>query len=138
MNRLPLKQFWLVAVLGLAAGGCGGSGNRELQSLSISPATGSDNGSPVQFTATGHWSESPTAVTPQTATWGACTNAGVPTTDVTVSSAGLATCGSTAKGTYNVFAWDPQYGYTGPICGAFTSCGTGCGRVAATVQLTCP
>ncbi len=138
MSRFPLKQFLLIAVLGFAAGGCGGSGNRELQSLSVSPATASANGTPVQFTATGHWSQSPMAVTPQPATWGACTTAGVPSSDVAVSSAGLATCGSTAKGTYDVFAWDPQYGYMGPTCNAISACGPGCGRVSATVQISCP
>lgn len=138
MNGFPLNAFSLIAVVALVAGGCTGVGPRQLQSLSISPATASANGTPVQFTATGHWSESPIAVTPQPATWGACTTAGVPTTDVAVSSGGLATCGSTAKGAYNVFAWDPQYDFTGPTCNAISACGPGCGRVSATVQITCP
>ncbi|MGH9562856.1 MAG: hypothetical protein ACRD3S_15495, partial [Terracidiphilus sp.] len=115
MSRFPLRLFWLLTAMTWAMGGCaGGGGNRALQSLSVSPATASANSSPVQFTAIGHWTESPIAVTPQSATWGACTTVGMPTTDVTVSSAGEATCGSTANGTYEVFAWDPQYGFTGP------------------------
>lgn len=139
MSRFPLRVFSLLAAAALIASGCGGSGGpRELQSLSVSPAIASANGTPVQFTATGYWSQSPIVVTPQDATWGACTTAGVPTTDVTVSSEGMATCSSTAKGTYNVFAWDPQYGFNGPTCSAITPCGRGCGRVAAIVQLTCP
>jgi hypothetical protein len=128
---------WLLPLAALAMAGCG-AGNRELQSLSVSPATASANGSPVQFTATGYWSASPTTVTPMTANWGACTTDNVPTTDVTVSSAGAATCASGAKGTYDVFAWDPQYGATGAQCNAVTACGPGCGRVAATAQITCP
>jgi hypothetical protein len=137
MSRFPLRLAWLLAAAALAMAGCG-AGNRQLQSLSISPATATANGSPVQFTATGHRSQSPTTVTPQPVTWGACTTGGVPTSDVTVSSAGLAACASGAKGTYDVFAWDPQYGYTGPECTAITACGPGCGRGSATVQLTCP
>jgi hypothetical protein len=118
--------------------GCVG-GNRQLESLSISPATTSANGSAVQFTATGHWSTSPTTVTPQSATWGACTVVDpTPTSDVTVSTTGQATCASGATGTYMVFAWDPDYGYTGGSCLAITACGAGCGRVSATAQLTCP
>lgn len=140
--RFPLNLAWL-ALPALIITGCGTPASmvistRELQSISIAPATAQASGSAVQFTATGHWSQSPITVTPQSATWGACTTAGVPTTDVTVSSSGLATCTSTAKGTYNVYAWDPQYGFTGPECNAITACGPGCGRVSATVQLTCP
>ncbi|MGB6132604.1 MAG: hypothetical protein WBG54_12555 [Acidobacteriaceae bacterium] len=135
MSRFPLRLAWVLAAAALAMAGCA-TGNRELESLSITPATA--NSSSVQFTATGHWSQSPTTVTPEPATWGACTTGGVPTTDVTVSSTGLAACASGAKGTYNVFAWDPQYGATGAMCDWVTACGPGCGRVSATVQLTCP
>ena len=138
MSRFPLKLYLLLAATTFMMGSCTGGGPRQLQSLSVSPVTASANGTPVQFTATGHWSLSPIAVTPQDATWGACTTANVPTTDVTVSSAGLATCGTAAKGTYNVYAWDPQYGFTGPTCNAISVCGPGCGRVSATVQITCP
>jgi hypothetical protein len=143
MSRFPLRLVWVLAAGTLAMAGCAnpasmtGNSERELQSLSISPATATANGSGVQFTATGHWSLSPTTVTPMPATWGAC-GANGPTTDVTVSSAGLATCARGARGTYDVFAWDPQYGYTGAQCTWVTSCGPGCGRVSATVQLTCP
>ena len=137
--RFPLSLACL-ALPALAIAGCGSPASiiegRELQSITISPATA--GGSTVQFTATGHWSQSPVTVTPQSATWGACTTGNVPTTDVTVSSSGVASCTSAAKGAYNVYAWDPQYGFTGPECNAITACGTGCGRVSATVQLTCP
>jgi hypothetical protein len=125
----------LLVVIGIA--GCV-AGNRQLESLSVSPASSSANGSAVQFTATGHWSLTPTTVMPQAATWGACTDDGVPTSNVTVSTTGLATCASGATGTYMIFAWDPDYGYTGPECLAITACGGGCGRVSATSQLTCP
>jgi len=137
MKRFPLK--WAVPLTLLVTAGCtAGNGNRELESLSISPAKATANGSPVQFTATGYWSMTPTEVTPQSAIWGACTGAEVPTSDVTVSTTGQAACASGATGTYMVFAWDPQYGYTGPECTAITACGNGCGRVATTASLTCP
>jgi hypothetical protein len=136
MNGFSLKVAALAAAA-LMVTGCA-EGHRELESLSASPAAATANGSPVQFTATGHWSQSPMTQTPMPATWGACTTANVPTTEVTVTSAGLATCTSGAKGTYDVFAWDPQYGYTGAQCNVVTACGPGCGRVSATVQLTCP
>jgi hypothetical protein len=61
-----------------------------------------------------------------------------PTSDVMVSTTGLAACASGVKGTYMVFAWDPDYGYTGPVCNVINACGGGCGRVSATAQLTCP
>jgi hypothetical protein len=139
MNGFPLKYVWAISLALPAISGCiAGNGNRELESLSISPAGATANGSAVQFTATGHWSAMPTAVTPQSATWGACTTAQAPTSDVTVSTTGQATCASGASGTFMVFAWDPQYGYTGPTCTAITACGGGCGRVAATAQITCP
>jgi len=137
MNRFSPKLAWLLGASALLVAGCG-TGNRELQSLSIAPATATANGSAVQFTATGHWSQSPMTETPMPANWGACINGNTPTTDVMISATGLATCGKSAKGTYDVFAWDPQYGATGAQCDAETACGLGCGRVSATVQLTCP
>jgi hypothetical protein len=138
MQRFPLRLMCLATAASMM-GGCG-AGHRELESLSISPAAATANGVPVQFTATGHWSTSPTTETPMPATWGACTSGPIvdPTTDVTVSSKGVASCGKGVKGTYDVFAWDPQYGGPGAVCNAITACGPGCGRVSATVQLTCP
>jgi hypothetical protein len=137
MSRLPLALAFTMAATALSLTGCG-AGNRQLDSLSISPASATYNGAAVQFTATGHWSASPVSVTPQQATWGACTSNQAPTTDVTVSSTGVAACASGAKGTYEVYAWDPQYGSKGGVCNAVTACGGGCGRVSASVQLTCP
>lgn len=137
MNRFPLKAGWLLAMAALMMAGCG-TGNRELESLSVSPSTATAKGVPVQFTATGYWSEAPTVETPMAATWGACTTDGALTTDVTVTSAGLATCASGAKGTFSVWAQDPQYGSKGPTCNVISACNGGCGLVWAGAQLTCP
>jgi hypothetical protein len=141
MKRSPLMLVWVFLAAAMVIVGCtaGNPGDRQLKSLSISPAATSANGAAVQFTATGYWSMAPATVTPQSATWGACTEADpTPTSDVTVSTTGQATCASGATGTYMVFAWDPQYGYTGPVCNVINGCGGGCGRVSATAQLTCP
>ena len=145
MSVFPLRTVWLLTAAALITAGCGngatltGSSTRELQSLTISPTTATANGAAVQYTATGYWSQAPVTVTPQSATWGACVADGsATTTDVTLSDTGLATCGGGAKGTFMVFAWDPDYGSTGPVCNAVTACGPGCGRVAAQVQITCP
>jgi hypothetical protein len=138
MKRSPLIFVSALAAAAMFIAGCV-AGNRQLESLDISPASSSANGSAVQFTATGHWSTSPATITPQAATWGACTEAdSTPTNDVTVDTTGLATCASGAKGTYMVFAWDPDYGGVGPVCNVINACGGGCGRISAQAQLTCP
>jgi hypothetical protein len=140
-KRSPLISACILFSATMLIAGCAGGnpGNRQLESLSVSPATASANGSAVQFTATGYWSSAPTTVMPPSATWGACTvTDSTPTSSVTVSTTGQATCASGATGTYMVFAWDPEYGYTGPVCNAISACGARCGRVAATAQITCP
>ncbi len=142
MNLFPLGRVWTIFLAMVAIAGCAGGSyslNRQLESLSIAPASASAsvNNTAVQFTATSYWNLAPTTVTPQSATWGACSASG-PTSDVTVSTTGLATCASTAKGTYTVFAWTEIVGATGPVCNAVSACGYGCGRAAATALLTCP
>lgn len=136
MNRFPLRMVWMLA-LSMMAGCAESAGPRQLQSLSLSPATASANGAAVQFTATGHWSRSPLTETPMPATWGACTaDASETTKDVTVSQTGMATCASGAKGTYDVFAYDPPLGAAAE-CNAITACGGGC-TISGTAQITCP
>jgi hypothetical protein len=129
----------VLPAVAMVIAGCiaGNPANRQLESLSISPATASANGSTVQFTATGYWNTAPTTMTPQIANWGACAS-GAATDEVTVSTSGLAACASGATGKYMVFAWDPDYGGVGAVCDVITACGAGCGRVSATAQLTCP
>jgi hypothetical protein len=104
----------------------------QLQSITISPATAGAGlpGAEVQFTATGHYSGPPYTLTPQPATWGACSQ-GAPTTAVSVTSSGLAQCAAAdLTATYSIFAFDPT------ACTVITACGGGC-TVVGTAQLTC-
>jgi hypothetical protein len=135
MKKLRLSlvsiALFLAASLALSCGSNSTPG--QLQSITISPANAiaSLPGQTVQFTATGHYSAAPYAVTPQPATWGACYQ-NAPTTDVTVTSAGVAQCdvagGRTVE--YTVFAFDPTN------CNLLTACGGGC-TVVGTAQLSC-
>jgi hypothetical protein len=136
MEKLRLVFFSLALVLAASlALSCGASSNPngQLQSITISPATGSalaPNGQ-VQFTATGHYSVPPYAVTPQSAVWGACYQS-APTTAVSVTSSGLAQCVALGDPTfeYSVFAFDQTN------CNVLNACGGGC-AVVGTAQLTC-
>jgi hypothetical protein len=139
MEKLRLAFFSLALVLAASlALSCGSSSmsnsTGKLQSITISPATAAapTTDGQVQFTATGHYNGSPYSVTPQPAQWGACYQ-NAPTTDVTVSTTGLAQCQAIAGpvSSYSVFAFDPTN------CGAINACGGGC-TVVGTAQLTCP
>src|SRR5262245_60296349 len=70
METHNLLLTTLALVLILAAGGCGSDNGRQLQSISIPPASTNvpRNGS-VTFTATGHFNMSPMAVTPARVSW---------------------------------------------------------------------
>ena len=57
----------LLLALAAVLSGCGGSMNRQLVSISISPTTGT--GAPVTYTATGTYSDSPVTVTPVAVSW---------------------------------------------------------------------
>jgi hypothetical protein len=139
MTKRSLPLTILAITLALASLSCGGSqeSNRLLQSVTLSPATATAApGGQVQFTATGSYSASPYTSTPPSYTqWGVCYQ-GSPTTEVTVSSAGVAQCGSSASGTYSVFAQAPSNSQ-GPVCNAILACGGGCDLVAGDAQLTC-
>lgn len=67
MNGLRNLLF-LVFVLAIGAfTGCGS--NRQLQSLSVSPASTAAQGGQAQFTATGQFSSMPTSVSPASVSW---------------------------------------------------------------------
>jgi hypothetical protein len=135
MKRLRLSLISLALVLAASlALSCGANSTPgKLQSITISPATASAGlpGLTVQFTATGHYSAAPYAVTPQPASWGACYQ-NAPTTAVTVTSTGLAQCESAGGPTveYSIFAFDQTN------CNLLTACGGGC-TVVGTAQLSC-
>ena len=138
-SRLPLSVLVpvLTAVLTLACGSPAKpmSNPGSIQSVTVSPAIADARNYPdgqVQFVATGYYNMPPSPITPLTATWGVCQN-NVPTTEVTVSTRGLAQCSAGAVGTYSVFAGD----FPDPSCNAITACGGGC-LVTGTAQLTCP
>jgi hypothetical protein len=130
--RFTLSFLALLLVASLALS-CGASshGQGQLQSIALSPPTAVAQS--VQFTATGYYIHPSYTVTPQPATWGACYQ-GTPTTEVSVTAAGIAQCASGATGTYTVFAFDAI-----PPCDIIANhqCGTGC-TIVGTAQLTCP
>jgi hypothetical protein len=140
MRSLPVSPYLPALVLLAAfALSCGGnsSSDRVLQSITLSPATADARdypGGQVQFTATGFYNVDPKTVTPLTAGWGSCYQ-NAPTSEVTVSSAGIAQCAGGAAGTYTVFADDISG--SGANCTAITACGGGC-QVSGSAQLTCP
>jgi hypothetical protein len=135
---LPLLVLMLTGIM--AALSCG-AGQTQLQSMSLSPAVADAKNFPdgkVQFTATGYYINPTHMVTPQSANWVACTG-NLPTTAVSVTTAGVVQCGSGASGTYSINAWNPlgPGTYSCPSQTNQTACGGGC-KIEATAQLTCP
>lgn len=120
---------------------CGGNTPRQLNSISISPASASpqSGSTTVQFTATGVYSMAPSPVTPLQATWAAAVPNVGPTTAVTVDANGLAQCTPAASGVYSIGAWavrDPTSRVSCSVVGPFGD--SPCTDVLGTAQLTCP
>lgn len=138
-NHRPQFLFCLLIATAAITLACGSStSSRRLQSVTVSPATATAQNGEFQFTATGFYTMSPTKVMPLTATWGACLQQAA-TSDVTVSTGGLAQCTASASGTYTIWAFDTNPAKPGfGTCTAITACGGGCNRVTGTAQLTCP
>jgi hypothetical protein len=68
MKRL-CKLLFIVFILAVGAlTGCGGS-SRQLQSLSVSPASTAAQAGQAQFSATGQFSSMPTSVSPASVSW---------------------------------------------------------------------
>jgi len=68
MNKL-CNLLFVVFILALGTlPGCGGS-NRQLQSLTVSPASTTAQGGQAQFTATGQFSSMPTSVSAASVSW---------------------------------------------------------------------
>jgi hypothetical protein len=130
--------FFSLLLISAVTLACGTSqpSTRLLQSVTISPASASGQ---TQFTASGKYNAPPSPVNPLTVNWGACYQ-NAATTEVTVSSAGLAQCAAGASGTYTVYGWAPSGGDL-PCPNYVTACGGGGGntcQVTGTAQLTCP
>jgi hypothetical protein len=135
---LSIISFGTLTFLTLACGNS--SSQRELQTVSVSPASADAKNYPsgqVQFTATGTYNTSPITVTPLEASWGVAQNNAL-TTGVSISSGGLAQCASGAVGTYSIGAWDVMHtnGATCTVVGPYGE--PGCNAVLGTGQLTCP
>lgn len=68
MKRLCSLLFVAFILASGSLSGCGGS-NRQLQSLTVSPASTTAQGGQAQFTATGQFSSMPTSVSPASVSW---------------------------------------------------------------------
>ena len=68
MKRLCNLLFVVFILAVGAVSGCGGS-NRQLQSLTVSPASTNAQAGQAQFTATGQFSSMPTSVSPASVSW---------------------------------------------------------------------
>ena len=140
MRSLRLILFLLVLVMaGALVLSCGASSGHQLQSITLVPTSADAQDyseGQVQFVATGNYKTAPIAVTPLSATWGACYQSS-PTNAISVTGTGLAQCASGAVGTYTVWANDPLPASGTYSCPASNACGGGC-TIEATAQLTCP
>jgi hypothetical protein len=114
---------------------CGNPPTRQLLSVSISPESGTAQGSPgqAQFVATGTYNTEPYTVTPLTATWGVQSS---PQSIATTTQSGLATCKQGSSGGTVIEAWVQV---VPAVCNVIDSAGRpGCGNLGASAQLTCP
>jgi hypothetical protein len=130
-NIGPLFLFVVLLFIVLSVLACGGS-NRQLQSLSISPASSATQ---VQFTAVGAFMGS-SQTAPVSALWWTTQPWTYPPTPffITVSSNGLAQCQTLAPaGTYTIWAVAPVDSSMPLSQMTMTT-----KQVSATAQLTCP
>jgi len=133
-------SFFLLIAAAVITLACGTSRLQGalVQSLVISPASADAQNYPngqVQFTATAYYETPPSPVKNVQATWGACYQ-NDPTSDISVSTNGLAHCGPGASGVYTVWAYVIANDRGCPEW--VNSCGGGGCQVTGTAQLTCP
>jgi hypothetical protein len=129
---LCFAALFLVS-LGVLSCGTNSQGPGQLQAITLSPASADAQNYPggqVPFVATGVYMNPTHKVTPQPALWGAC-HQNAPTSEVSVTKAGVAQCASGASGSYMVYAFQLTN------CTVLTACGGGC-TVVGSAQLTCP
>jgi hypothetical protein len=143
-NSVPISLVAALVVAASVALSCGSpadpsSPGDPLESITVTPAAADANDYPngqVQFTATGYYSTNPKqGVALSKPNWGSCYQ-NAPTSEVTVSSSGVAQCANGAVGTFTVWADAPPIP-NGPTCLAMNACGGGC-FVVGNAQLTCP
>jgi hypothetical protein len=140
MEKLRCTLSFLTLVLAASLTlSCGASQQSRLQSITVNPANAdaqSFSDGEVPFTATGHYVDPTRVVTPQPANWVACQK-GLPTTDASVTSAGVAQCAVGAVGAYSINAWSTSPGPGTYNCSVITACGGGC-TIEGSAQLICP
>ena len=142
MRKYGLSVLLLAALAIVLTLACGSS-PRMLRSVSLSPPTADAQGNPVQFVATGYFSQQPSPAKLTAPAWGACNpnQPYLPTTAVSVSADGVAQCAPGTVGTYTVWAVAQRGGDScGPagtvpanFCGGAGEC-----QVSGKAQLTCP
>jgi hypothetical protein len=140
MERLRMMLSVLALVLAASfALSCGASQQSQIKSITVSPANADAQSFPdgeVPFAATGHYIDPTHIVTPQPANWVACQK-GLPTTDASVTPAGVAQCAAGAVGAYSINAWAISTGPGTYSCSVITACGGGC-TIEGSAQLICP
>jgi hypothetical protein len=146
MRATPVHNAYLlfVSLLVFAAAitlACGSPASPHIpQSVTVTPATADAESFPdgqVQFAATAYYNTMPSPVSNVTATWNSCAQNG-PTTEVSVSTTGVAQCASGASGTYMIYAFVPDPNFKGVCSGSALPCAGACGGVVGTAQLICP
>lgn len=143
MNRLRFTTASLT--LGLAAFFAMSCGTKQaqnqgpqLQAISLSPTSADAKNYPdgqVPFIATGYYVNPTQTETPQPAIWVACQNSS-PSSEVSISTSGVAQCGGSAAGEYSIDAWSWGSGHA--ACSAISVCNGTCSEVTASANLTCP
>jgi hypothetical protein len=149
LNRMEVAMsrhafsLWIISLVFAAwiTLACGGGGARQIQSVSVSPASADAQNYPngqVPFVATGYYNSAPATVTPLQANWGAALGTIPAGGAVTVDSNGMAQCTTGASGTYTIGAWInlPVQGI--PPCPSFAFGAASCNYVLGTAKLTCP
>ncbi|MGA6988393.1 MAG: hypothetical protein WBZ01_20220 [Terriglobales bacterium] len=140
MKKLRFMLSFLALILAASfTMSCGASQQSQLQSITVNPANADAQSFPngeVPFAATGHYIDPTHIVTPQPANWVACQK-GLPTTDASVTPAGVAQCAAGAVGAYSINAWSISTGPGTYNCSAITACGGGC-TIEGSAQLICP
>jgi hypothetical protein len=136
---MNLLRAVLVLLLSMITAGCANPAPaRQLLSVTITPDSGTAQGTPgqIQYVATGTYNTAPFTVTPLQADWGVMS---FPDSIATTTQSGLATCTKGSSGTTTIEAWVMVPPGSHAICNVIDSAGRpGCDNIGAAAQLTCP